>query len=268
MKGEGTDVIEKFAKYTLYVGVLVLLTGLAQAQTGTVIRCSSDDMHRNYCNIGPNNGVQLLRQVSEARCIQGQTWGYTRNQIWVDRGCRADFQIIAASGGYGQGGYGQGTGALVQCSSDDMHRHYCTIPRGSSVRVARQLSQAQCVEGTTFGVANDQLWVDRGCRAEFEVIQGAWRDGRRDRDDDDDRDRDRDRDRDGGYNSGSNIIRCSSDDRGYHTCNMGRHGDVRMARQLSQSPCTEGQTWGVRGNQIWVNRGCRAEFEVTYRGRH
>jgi hypothetical protein len=35
----------------------------------------------------------MVNQRSGSPCIQGQTWGYSRNQIWVDRGCRADFQL-------------------------------------------------------------------------------------------------------------------------------------------------------------------------------
>ncbi|MBK7600121.1 MAG: DUF3011 domain-containing protein [Acidobacteria bacterium] len=38
-------------------------------------------------------GVQLVRQRSDAACIQGRTWGFDRRRIWVDRGCRADFIV-------------------------------------------------------------------------------------------------------------------------------------------------------------------------------
>src|SRR5512147_629427 len=37
-----------------------------------------------------------------------------------------------------------------------------------------------------------------------------------------------------------------------------------MTRQISGSPCTQGSTWGYDSNQIWVDRGCRAEFEVLF----
>jgi hypothetical protein len=33
-----------------------------------------------------------------------------------------------------------------------------------------------------------------------------------------------------------------------------------VIQQLSSSPCREGYTWGYAGNQIWVDRGCRARF--------
>jgi hypothetical protein len=60
---------------------------------GQSITCSSDNMRRNYCAADTRRGVQLVRQRSDARCIQGSTWGYDRRGIWVDRGCRADFLV-------------------------------------------------------------------------------------------------------------------------------------------------------------------------------
>ena len=59
-----------------------------------VVTCSSDDMHRHYCPADTRGGVQLLKQRSDASCRQGRSWGYDRSGIWVDHGCRADFQIM------------------------------------------------------------------------------------------------------------------------------------------------------------------------------
>ena len=60
---------------------------------GQTISCNSDDMQRHHCAADTRGGVQLIRQRSEANCIYGQTWGFDRSGIWVDRGCRADFQL-------------------------------------------------------------------------------------------------------------------------------------------------------------------------------
>jgi Protein of unknown function (DUF3011) len=37
--------------------------------------------------------VRLVRQRSDTDCILGRTWGYDPRGIWVDRGCRADFEV-------------------------------------------------------------------------------------------------------------------------------------------------------------------------------
>lgn len=37
--------------------------------------------------------------------------------------------------------------------------------------------------------------------------------------------------------------------------------DVRLVKQLSRSKCEQGVSWGVDGEGIWVDKGCRAVFE-------
>jgi len=59
-----------------------------------VIHCSSDDGHRAFCEVDTHRGVRMVRQISGSPCEEGRTWGYDRRGIWVDRGCRADFEVI------------------------------------------------------------------------------------------------------------------------------------------------------------------------------
>jgi hypothetical protein len=59
--------------------------------SGQSLYCASDNGKRNYCNANTRGGVQMTNQRSGSACIQGQTWGWENNRIWVDRGCRADF---------------------------------------------------------------------------------------------------------------------------------------------------------------------------------
>jgi hypothetical protein len=58
-----------------------------------IVTCSSDDMGHRDCRVETRGGVRLVRQRSEAECVFGRTWGYDRHSIWVDRGCRADFEV-------------------------------------------------------------------------------------------------------------------------------------------------------------------------------
>ena len=60
-----------------------------------VIRCSSNDGRRNTCVVDTSGGVRLLRQISGSPCVEGRTWGWDRRGVWVDQGCRADFDIGA-----------------------------------------------------------------------------------------------------------------------------------------------------------------------------
>lgn len=63
------------------------------AYGGQSIYLASDDGRRHTYPINTSGGVRLVQQKSGSSCVQGQTWGYDRNEIWVDRGCRADFEV-------------------------------------------------------------------------------------------------------------------------------------------------------------------------------
>jgi Protein of unknown function (DUF3011) len=152
---------------------------------GFQIYCASDDMNRNLCPADTRFGVRIVRQRSETQCVQGDTWGYGKRGIWVDRGCRADFRVA--------GDWNARASALFYCASDDMRRHGCSIDTRDGVFIVRQRSEADCIYGLTWGYDRRGIWVDGGCRADFEVIDrrnDEWRDW--DRDDDRDRDRRRD----------------------------------------------------------------------------
>src|SRR5690348_1525327 len=62
-------------------------------QAALRMSCSSDDMHRHVCLVDTTGGVQMVHQKSQAKCIQNSTWGYDNRGIWVDRGCRAEFEV-------------------------------------------------------------------------------------------------------------------------------------------------------------------------------
>lgn len=59
------------------------------------MRCESDDFRYRFCQVdlGRKGRVELIRQVSNTRCVRGRTWGTNRAGIWVDGGCAADFSV-------------------------------------------------------------------------------------------------------------------------------------------------------------------------------
>jgi hypothetical protein len=60
---------------------------------GRIVRCESQDGRSRHCNAPVQRGAQLLRTLSDSPCIEGRTWGWDRNGVWVDRGCRAEFSV-------------------------------------------------------------------------------------------------------------------------------------------------------------------------------
>jgi len=135
---------------------------------------------------------------------------------------------------------GQFRGQTITCSSNNNRRNVCNVDTRGGVRLNRQLSGSACIQGQTWGWDNSGVWVDRGCRAEF-IVGGG---------------------RDSGPGRGQGqIITCSSNNGRRNWCDIPR-GNVTLSRQISGSPCIQGQTWGRDNRGLWVDRGCRAEFLV------
>lgn len=211
-----------------------------------IVRCESNDGRTRECAADTRGGVRLVRQLSRTPCNEGQNWGYGRGGIWVSQGCRGEF-----APGYGAGragGWNDGGGMQVlRCESPDGRTRQCAVnPRGG-VRMVRQLSRSPCIEGRTWGVDRNGVWVNHGCRAEFEV-------GYR-------RDRGYGWGRDDGHGS-QQVLRCESPEGRGRRCAVRVARGVQLLRQLSRSACVEGHSWGWDRRGIWVERGCRGEFRV------
>ena len=183
------------ARTTLVVSLAVIFIGgslfyaTAQRSFSQSLYCASDDGRRHYCNVDTRGGIRLVQQRSGSPCIQGRTWGYDRNGIWVDRGCRADFETAdrysyndpyynrdqSRDRYYGRNrNYGYGGGYNVQtfyCESGDMRRHWCSEGLSGQVRLVRQRSNSPCIQGQTWGRDRGGVWVDQGCRADFQVVR-------------------------------------------------------------------------------------------------
>src|SRR4051812_36841459 len=77
----------------------------AQAQVRT-FTCESYNNRQVACGVDTRGGVRLVEQLSSNSCVQGRTWGATRNAVWVSGGCRARFQVGTSTrynNGYGSG---------------------------------------------------------------------------------------------------------------------------------------------------------------------
>jgi len=147
-------------------GAALICAGILHAQYR--VTCGSNNGQRNVCRADTSRGVTLVNQLSSAKCIQGRTWGFTEKGIWVDQGCRAEFAL----GRGGSGGYPGGGGPVVQtltCSSENGKRNWCGNPTNGQVRLIKQRSGSACREGYSWGTQPGSVWVDHGCRADFEI---------------------------------------------------------------------------------------------------
>lgn len=69
--------------------------GYGYGPRARVVRCESQDNRSRFCRVpGGVREVDLQRVISRAGCSYGYSWGFRRDGIWVDRGCRADFVVF------------------------------------------------------------------------------------------------------------------------------------------------------------------------------
>jgi len=57
------------------------------------LTCESKDRRKRFCGTSISDGATVLKQISGTPCVQDRNWGWNRNGIWVDDGCRAEFSV-------------------------------------------------------------------------------------------------------------------------------------------------------------------------------
>ncbi len=232
-------------------GITATPTALAQYRGGPaqgsdqVVRCESSDGRERHCALDTRGGVRMVRQLSRSACIEGQSWGMDRAGIWVAQGCRADF--VADRGGGRYPGYGNDgdPGRVVRCESTSGRSNLCPMDARRGIEMVRQLSRSACIRDQSWGWNDRGVWVSGGCRGEFRARGGrgnGWNDS--------------------GHSQGVQSVRCESNDGRVQHCPVATQGGVRLVRQLSRTACIEGRNWGYDHRGVWVDGGCRADFET------
>ena len=179
---------------TLSVGAIAAgAMAILQSRTLTL---ESEGSRRVTRNVQTDGYVRLVRRLSDAPCIQGRSWDYGRDYIWVSNGCRAIFEYGRYDDRYDRydpryddrydrdDRYGRGDerrrdpfgvfgsnrgGQTVRVESEDGRRKEKRVDTRGGVRLVRQLSDRPCTYGRSWGYDRDSIWVDRGCRGVFEV---------------------------------------------------------------------------------------------------
>jgi hypothetical protein len=207
--------------------------GVAQVQPRGLVTCESSGSLRTCPAATTWRGARLVKQISKAPCLQGESWGFDRRGIWVDKGCRGTFEA---------GDPFTNAGERVTCASALGKRVECPADTRFGVRLVQQISDSPCQENATWGTAPRAIWVDRGCRGEFEVGRG------------------------GQISPPVTSVRrltCGVATGAQVQCQApGRITGVRLVRELSAGRCRQNASWGFTDAFVWANRGCRGEFEV------
>jgi hypothetical protein len=147
-----------------------------------VVRCESWNYRNQRCPVqGVISAARMLRVIA-GDCRDGDTWRWDRRAITVRNGCRADFEVMQGSsgwggsggsgggwgsGGGGAGGFNPGQGArTINCESWNYRAARCPIGGARSVSLTRVIA-GNCQEGRTWGWDRNSIWVNGGCRATF-----------------------------------------------------------------------------------------------------
>jgi hypothetical protein len=57
----------------------------------------------------------------------------------------------------------------ITCKSNNYHQTNCRLDRPAHVRLSKQISTRDCVQGKTWDYDRHNIWVDDGCAAKFSV---------------------------------------------------------------------------------------------------
>lgn len=144
----------------------------APGYANQTVSCGSPQYRLMRCPVPPNwRGVELLRQTSKSACVAGQTYGFDRGGVWVDKGCGG---IFAATRGW-QPGPGWNRDFGMSCGSPQYKYYFCQVDVGARGRVIlqQQTSDTRCIEGRNWGWNRAGIWVDKGCSARF-LVDRRW----------------------------------------------------------------------------------------------
>jgi hypothetical protein len=217
----------------------------------TRITCASPTNTRQECRIPTGDQARYVAQAGSRPCRVNDTYGWTRGGVWVDLGCQAIFELTGSGGYPGGGSYT----TRMTCESQTAARQQCPIAGATQIRLARQLSTNPCRLNDSYGIGFGYIWVSSGCRGEFDVtVSGAPGSGTGVPTNDT------------GLPSSSGLpdrLTCESKNLERAECRI-RDGapQVQLIRQLSSAACTRYITWGLKPGVLWVDKGCRGEFEV------
>ncbi len=154
----------------------------------------------------------------------------------------------------------------ITCESNHFKYRYCGFQSGRSpkIRLKVELSRSSCHRGRTWGYDNNGVWVDDGCRAVFSVqFKNS---GKHPSHHDSHRDRRPNPDWSGGGGK-TPVIECASYNQRRNKCRVkdANPKSAYLKKQLSNSPCVKGQSWGTYRDGVWVDQGCRAQFGFNRR---
>ena len=132
--------------------------------------CQRELARRGYTVVSTRN----YQQYKDGWSLDLQGRDYRGRTSWGT--CFVDTRSGDVSlSGFGWGGSGGGNQAFTfYCGSPDYKYRECQLPVDGRARLTKKKSDSRCVEGSDWGQRGDRVWVNNGCRANFEVVRSGW----------------------------------------------------------------------------------------------
>jgi Protein of unknown function (DUF3011) len=133
---------------------------------------------------------------------------------------------------------------VISCGSPSAFQSKCnTGGYATSVRLVRDQSGGRCKQNSTWGFTSSFVWTQEKCLGDFEITYRSTTETK----------------------TGTRKITCGTTSGDRVECSTNGYAtQVRLRKDLNGNRCRQNSTWGYTDSFIWANRGCRAEFEVTY----
>ncbi len=124
----------------------------------------------------------------------------------------------------------------LTCESKRQRRAECPMKGPGTVQLERQTGKTRCTQNNNWGVSQNTLWVNKGCKGRFKVTPlPTWT---------------------------AYTVTCESKKQKHVNCPIKPNAVVQLHRQLSRASCRQGESWGQGDDAIWVNKNCKGIFSV------
>jgi hypothetical protein len=188
------------AAVSICVIALLGISPPARAHHDETVECRSKGFDYTEC-AAQFRHPQLVQQLSKSECTENRSWGVkTNGVIWVSAGCAAVFadsenrysnrngedasddngnreEDRSRDDNYSDSQdrpddrrddrhHRERPSEIVECRSHGYASTRCDVS-WNSARLIEQLSDSACVEGESWGLDEDGLWVDKGCAGRF-----------------------------------------------------------------------------------------------------
>jgi hypothetical protein len=186
------------AAVSICVIALLGISSPAKARHDETVECRSKGYDYTEC-VASFRHPRLLQQLSSSECVENRSWGVKRNGvIWVSAGCAAVFaeseerysnrdrednpdredhrgreddrdrrdNYSDSHDRHDDRRHRERPSQVLECRSRGYAFTRCDA-NWKSARLLEQLSDSSCVEGESWGVDDDGLWVDKGCAGRF-----------------------------------------------------------------------------------------------------